>query len=174
MRRVAPFFLLILGCADEPVSRSEHKAKDDEAPPSAASPKSGGGRKDSAAEATAVPAPRPETDSPGGGGDKAAKRKVRLAIVGGLGGSLTQAQVEQTIDGARDALYACYGNAEARIELALQIGATGEVSEVAIRKSEPATPKSSECAQLALEKLKFPAPRSTVKLDLAIYLESRG
>jgi hypothetical protein len=178
MRWFASFAIVVLtACGDEGASRSEHKNADapqQAAPASSAPPKDVGGGARPGAQATASPPPATEpeaADAKSGGGGK---RRVRLAVVGGLGGSLTQAQVEQTIEGAREGLQACYGNVEARLEVALQIGATGEVGDAAIMRSEPSAPKPIECAKLRLEKLKFPAPRSSVKLDLQIYLEPQG
>ncbi len=175
MRLLAPtLLLLVFGCADEGASRSDAKDKDaDEAAASASKPAAAEEGEAKAAADSPAP-PRPQAAPPSPADDKAQKsgrRRVRLAVVKGLGGALTQAQVEETIEGARDALQRCYGSVEARLEVSLQIGATGEVADAAVTRSEPAQPRQSECAKLTLEKLKFPAPQSSVKLDLQIFLD---
>jgi len=178
MRLLAPtLLLLVFGCADEGASRSDAKNKDaDEEAAASASKPAAEEEGESKATADSPATPRPQA-APSPADDKAQKsgrRRVRLAVVRGLGGTLTQAQVEETIEGARDALQRCYGSVEARLDVSLQIGATGEVADAAVTRSEPAQPRQSECAKLTLEKLKFPAPQSSVKLDLQIFLDPQG
>jgi hypothetical protein len=96
---------------------------------------------------------------------------VRLAIVSGLQGSLTQQQVEQTIGAAREDLRACYGGADARVEVSLQISPSGEVADVGVRRSDPGQPKQKDCVEARLGKLKFPPPNASLKLELGIFLE---
>lgn len=92
----------------------------------------------------------------------------------GLQGALTQQQVEQTITAVRDDLRACYGGGEARVEVSLQISASGDVGDVSIRRSDPGQPKQKECVEAKLGKLKFPAPNASLKLELGIFLEPPG
>lgn len=120
------------------------------------------------AEATSG-APGASKDSAGGGRER--RGGVKLATVTGLQGSLTQQQVEQTIAGSKSQLLACYGNTEARVEVSMQIVASGEVGEVAVRRSTPDQPKQRECAAVILGKVRFPPPNASLKLDLAIVLE---
>lgn len=176
MRRTPLLFLLLLSpaCADEP----EQSA----APAGAPAPASTAAA--SSRPSRSEPADAPDPQATGGaphaqppavpGPGEPRPSGVRLAIVSGLSGSLTQQQVEQTIAGARGALSACYGGAEARIEASIQISPSGEVGEAAIRRSEPGQPKQKECAEAQLAKLHFPPPNASLKLELGIFLEPPG
>lgn len=176
MRRLSSLvlFLVLAACADEadaPSVGERAKTASSSRAPEPASPA------DEEEAPGAMPTPQsdqPKASKGGGGSGRAGRGGVKLATVTGLQGSLTQQQVEQTIASAKSPLLACYGNAEARVEVSLQIGASGEVGDVAVRRSTPDQPKQKECAQLVLGKLRFPPPTASLKLDLAIVLDPEG
>lgn len=112
----------------------------------------------------------PKQSDTGGAGSK---KRVLAAVVKGLEGSLTEEQVTKTVASAKERLQMCYSNAEARLEVSLQISGAGGVSHAAAIRSDPADPRRSDCAIAALAKLKFPSPGQSLKLELAIYLEPK-
>lgn len=118
-------------------------------------------------------APKPESAAPKGGSGGGGKKRVFAAVVKGLQGSLTEEQVTKTVSTVKDSLQACFGNAEARLEVSLQISGGGVVGDAGIIRSEPSDPRKSECAAGRLGKLKFPPPGQQLKLELAIYLEPK-
>ncbi|NUO54621.1 MAG: hypothetical protein HOV80_37755 [Polyangiaceae bacterium] len=112
---------------------------------------------------------QPSKSSSGGGG----KQRVFAAVVKGLQGSLTEEQVTKTVAGAKENLQACFSNAEARLEVSLQISGSGDVNNAGIIRSDPVDPRKSDCAAARLSKLKFPSPGQSLKLELALYLEPK-